>query len=208
MKTQEITLKATLTSQTCLRIFYVNYGSDVRYDIFGLEDYFEDIPLSGKEQWTHEALMKKILIGHKVYKRKKLPLDKYCPLLRSKQNQEAVYAYQIFKITKILDQRERFGHQDTETERSIPIGKRVFLFGDKVSRSKIKKLTEWLKNEDAKDSSERKDSAFDKRRVSMNALGHFNRTLRKNRTSVFLKLGPATLFPWDPKTMELLPFKG
>ncbi len=187
MKRKLVAIPATITTRTCLRLFYV--GSSLFYHRFlpyDVEDYYYDIPLRSNTPPTHEEVLRRIKL--------QTTTDK------------VIIAYQIV-VTSTLQQTNNGVEGHPIMEPSIIliklIGKKVFIVGKIITRTRVKKLHKWLKTELKKDPSRRDKRGLERRDISVFFNVSAKKFLRQRRLSKAIKMGAATLIPFDEEIMEL-----
>ncbi len=207
MRPKKILIPATLVTQRCIRIFFADYDAEVRFQPF--EEMEVDLPLPDSTFLpSHEKVLRILKQTRAERTNVKYPLDLYGPVIRSKLSscEEAICAYQLVEVTKIIDDRKKFGHKNTETEvTSKFLDKKIYIFGTRITKSQLKPLVKWVRTQMCLGPNERASSEeFDARGVSANTGSGAKGAFKKGNRSV-IKLGPATFVPWNPSTMELRP---
>ncbi|MBP9855711.1 MAG: hypothetical protein KBC48_00165 [Candidatus Pacebacteria bacterium] len=205
---QKIKLEAELVTTTCMRLFLADANSEYRNRPF-YEDSYWTVSLPGNSLPTHEEALAFI---RKKGVRKKEPgkLGKYGPIIRfNKWGNDVVFAYQLVEVTKIVDNRKKWGHENQSTTKTSKVlSKKVFIFGKMVGKKKVSSLLKFVDSQMKALSDEREDhDRFDKLGVSVYTPMEGKKFLRQRKLKQAIKMGPANFVPYSPKMMEFRPLR-
>ena len=200
-----ILIPGTLTTTRALRVFLACGDAEPRRQPLE-QDYFQDFAIRDGTLPDHEGAMRRIKRLCRARHLHKGVLDRHGPVLRLGNCGPAVLAYQVVETTTIEDNRRRFGHRGkTETFATIcELSKKVYVFGVQIDKAEARELSSWVSAQRRKSVDAREAAAFEERKVSV-YFPDGARSFFRRKLPVGIKIGPATVVPFDPAKMEFRP---
>jgi len=140
MKTKRITLNAQLETRLELRLYHVDGRAEI---VHGMSDpdiyYGVNLP----DSFNHQDAK---ALSEKAKSKTKLKGEVYRIGANKHSDGEIVFAYQVFLVTRIVDDRSSFGHKNCESEHTqTPLTEMVFTGGHIISREEMKKESAWVR---------------------------------------------------------------
>ena len=185
MKTQKISITANLETSLILRLFLLDYRTEVMHQHGDLDNHYGgDYVLPDDFDYSsHEKIMKKV--------RKVTKEESGTGYLRNSHS--LVIAYQVLYVSSITDERSEYGHSNTSTQADVQsVTEKVFIFGEPISKNEIEVLVAWVNVQKKLDAEDRqKEDVWLRKGVSFYTPDGAAKVLDKE-ASLFLKIGEAT----------------
>ncbi len=199
MKTKYITLNAQFQTWIELRLYCLDDEAEIKH-LRGDPDFYYTVRLPDSFDYANsENLAAKAKLKTKFHKG--------CYRFGSNRhnNGERVFAYQVYRVTRIVDDRSSFGHKDRETEGSgTALTKRIFIADTLISREEMKKQAAWVRKMSRRIDDIRRDreefdrlnTEFLERKVSRATPYAVSIMLQVYpKQKLFVKIGVATFIP-------------
>jgi hypothetical protein len=185
MKTETISIPATLQTELILRLFILDYESEVKHHNGDIDDHYmgDHVMPDNFDYSSHGKIMDKI--------REITRMEKETGYLRN--NNDIVIAYQVLYVSEITDDRSEYEHKNTSTKADgQQLTEKVFVFGQPIEIHEIQSLVDWVNSQKELDSNEREETGVWKQKgVSFYTPEGAAKVLEKD-ADLFLKIGEAT----------------
>lgn len=205
MKTKRITLNAQLQTRIELRLYCLDGRRELLHQVDDPDSYY-GVNLSDNFNYKDRKAL-----AEKAKSKTKFINGGYRFGSNKHSEGERVFAYQVFEVTRIIDDRSGFGHKSCETDHvSVTLTKKVFIGDSVISRVKMKKEANWVRKAGKEvdklprhhEDYERMQAEFVGRKVSRSTPHGVSLALGVYRGQrLFIKIGDATFVPLGQKNI-------
>ncbi|MDQ5930866.1 MAG: hypothetical protein QG674_30 [Patescibacteria group bacterium] len=199
MKTKRITLNAQLQTWIELRLYCLDGAAEIKHSI-STTDFYYAVRLPDSFDYANSENL-----AAKAKSKTKFENGYYRFGSNRHSNGEMVFAYQVYRVTQIVDDRSSFGHTDHETrDGGVALTQKIFIADTLISREEMKKQAAWVRKmgrridrvQPDRKEFDRLNAEFVGRRVSRSTPYAVSTKLQVYpKQKLFVKIGVATFAP-------------